>query len=77
MMETVELSDVQGQLRNIIWAMQCCHGYDPCDHVFWGIASGKPMGDKAWTIICSMIKKSNYDVPQTLIDSAKEQDNEK
>lgn len=76
-MEAVLLSEVKGQLRNIIWAMECCHGYNPCDHVFWGIASGKPMGDKAWSVVCSMIKKSTYEVPQTLIDSAKAQGEKK
>lgn len=74
-METVQLADVRGQLRNIIWALECCHGYNPCDHVFWGIASGKPMGDKAWKVVCEMIGKPSYEVTQTLIDSAIVQDN--
>lgn len=76
-METVQLSEVNGQLRNIIWALECCHGYNSCDHVFCGIASGNPLGDKAWKVICEMIGKPSYEVPQTLMESAKVQDKKK
>jgi hypothetical protein len=67
-METVELSSAQGQLRNVIWALECCHGYNPCDTVFWGVASGPPMGDNAWKIICSMIGHPTYEVHQELVN---------
>lgn len=73
-METVQLLEVNGQLRNIIWALKCCHGYNPCDHVFWGIASGESMCDKAWKVVCDMIGQPAYDVPTTLIAYSRLQD---
>lgn len=76
-MEIVKLFNVQGQLRNVIWALECCHGYNPHDTVFWGIASGQPMGDKAWKVVGSMVGQKTYEVQQDLIDFAKSQDSNK
>lgn len=70
-MKTFELSSIKGQLRNVVWALECCHGYNPCDHIFWGIAGGNVLGDKAWSCIYTMIKKKTYDIPEGLLNFVK------
>jgi hypothetical protein len=61
-----------GQLRNVIWAIICCNGYNPCDRVFWGIAEGRPLSDEAWDFIQK--DSPTVEVPDGLVDWALSQD---
>jgi hypothetical protein len=54
----VNVAEATGQARNFLYALWVCHGYNPCDSVFWGLMKSAPPSDKSWNIVKNDIVKA-------------------
>ena len=72
MKRAVDVATATGQGRNFMYAYWVCHGYNPCDRVFWGLMARAPPSDKSWAIVAPIIIEqygATMEVPVDILGS--------
>lgn len=67
----VRVLEATGQARNYLYAYWVCNGYNPLDHVFWGIMKTPPPSDQTWRLCGPWIAERCGDImliPKGFVD---------